>query len=52
MELFRIDIGEIADLANSVAINGAIRVMDGMGDDMFEYIVAVVVLVYEMYPDG
>ncbi|MES2337858.1 MAG: hypothetical protein V4537_07180 [Pseudomonadota bacterium] len=52
MDLFRIDIGEIADLATQVAVNGAIRVSGGMGDEMFEYLVGIAVLIYEMYPDG
>jgi len=52
MSAFTIDIGEIAELTTMVAVNGAIRAMDGVGDEMFEYIVGVIVLVYEMYPEG
>lgn len=52
MNLFKLDIAEIGDLASQVAINGAIRVIDGVGDDMFEYLVGIAVLIYEMYPDG
>lgn len=51
MELFKLDIGEIVDLGTQVAVNGAIRVSDGFGDDMFEYLVGIAVLVYEMFPD-
>ena len=51
MDIFKLDIGEIAEMASQVAITGAIRVMDGAGDDMFEYIVGIAVLIYEMYPN-
>lgn len=51
MELFKLDIGEIADLATEVAVNGAIRVSGGFGDEMFEYIVGIAVLIYEMFPE-
>jgi hypothetical protein len=49
MDRFTIDIGEIADMTTQVAITGAI-VADTMGDDMFEYIVGIAVLIHEMYP--
>lgn len=49
MRVFTIDIGEIAELTSRVAINGAIRVTDG-GDEMFEYIVGIAVLIYELFP--
>ena len=51
MDLLKIDIGDIGELASQVAIRGAIRVMDGMGDELFEYIVGIAVLVYELAPD-
>lgn len=52
MELPRIDIAEIAQLASEVAINGAIRLAGAIGDDTFEYLVGIAVLIYETHPDG
>ena len=48
----KIDIGEIAEMTSQVAITGAIRVSDGVGDDMFEYLVGIAILIYEMFPNG
>ena len=50
--MFKIDIGEIAELATQVAVAGAIRVADGSGDETFEYVVGIAVLIYEMYPNA
>ena len=49
MNLFSIDIGEIGEMASQVAITGAIQV-SGAGDDLFEFIVAIAVLIYELAP--
>ena len=49
--MLKIEIGEIADLATQVAVNGAIRFADLYGDEMFEYIVGIAVLIYEIYPE-
>ena len=49
MNLFSIDIGEIGEMASQVGITGAIQV-SGAGDDVFEFIVAVAILIYELSP--
>lgn len=45
------DIGEIADLATDVAVNGAIAVLGQAGAEMFEATVGIIALIYEMYPN-
>lgn len=49
MARFTIPLADIGELANPVAITGAIAAASG-GDDMFEYVIGVVVILYEMYP--
>lgn len=51
MDLFTINIADIADLATFVAINGAAVIAEYSGDQLFETIVGVAALVYEMDPD-
>lgn len=51
MDLMGVDILQIAELATTVATTGAIRAAEIVGDDMFEYTVAIIELVYERYPD-
>lgn len=46
-----IDIMQIAELTTSVATVGAIRALEIVGDDLFEYTVAIIELVYETNPD-
>lgn len=50
MEVFSIDIHHIADLATQVGIGGAIRALEQAGDDVFDYIIAVAILIYEVNP--
>ncbi len=50
MNAFGIDIGQIAELGTQVAITGAIRMGEMVGDDVFELIVAIAVIVYEADP--
>lgn len=50
MGIFGIDINQIADLGTQVATNGAIRAMEFFSDDIFEYIIGVAIVVYEMDP--
>lgn len=45
-----LDIDQIVELGTQVAISGAIRLGEIVGDDIFEYIVAIAVIVYEMDP--
>lgn len=49
MTPFTIPIADVGELATKVAVAGAIGASGG-GDDMFEYIIGIVVLVYEMSP--
>ena len=51
MDVFAINIADIADLATQVASVGAMAVSDWGGDEMFEMLVGVAALIYEMYPD-
>jgi hypothetical protein len=44
------DIDQIVELGTQVAIGGAIRLGEIVGDDIFEYIVAIAAIVYEMEP--
>lgn len=50
MNIIGIDIDQIVDLSTQVAVSGAIRMGEIVGDDIFEYIVAIAVIVYEMDP--
>jgi len=50
MKVVGIDVDQIVDLGTQVAIGGAIRMGEIVGDDIFEYIVAIAVIVYEMDP--
>ena len=52
MDVIAIDIGEIAELATEAGITGAIRTASAFGGDMFEYIVGIAALIYELYPNG
>lgn len=51
MPIVTIPLAEIVDLGTQVATTGAIRVAEASGDQVFEYIIAVAMLVYEMYPN-
>ena len=50
MEIFSIDINQIADLATQVGTSGAIRALEIVGDDVFDYIIGVAILIYEVHP--
>ena len=50
MGVFGLDIHQIAELVTQVAITGAIRMGEMVGDDVFELIVAIAVIVYEADP--
>lgn len=51
MDIFGIDINHIVDLGTQVATSGAVRAAEVAGDDIFEYIIGVAILIYEQYPD-
>jgi len=47
MQLLGLDIAQIVDLGTQVAQAGAIRTMELVGDDVFEYAIAIAILIYE-----
>lgn len=47
---FRLDAGEIIDLGTQIASSGAIRPLEVDTDQLFEYVIAVAILIYDMYP--
>lgn len=51
IDLLSIDINHIVELGTRIATTGAIRAAEVVGDDIFEYIVGIAVLVYEVDPD-
>lgn len=50
MNIFGIEISNIVDLTTQVATTGAIRAAELIGDDIFEYIIGVAIVIYEMDP--
>lgn len=51
MDIFGLDITGIVDLGTQVATSGAIRVAEVVGDDIFDYIIGVAILLYELHPN-
>lgn len=45
-----LDITHIVDLATQVATTGAIRAADMTADEVFEYIIGMAIVVYEIDP--
>ena len=50
MGLVQIDIGDIAELGTQVALHGSLRAGEVMVDDVFELVVGIAVLIFELYP--
>lgn len=50
MGLIQIAAGDIAELGTQVATHGSIRAGEVMLDDVFEIIVGIAVLIYELHP--
>lgn len=48
--MIALPIAEIATLGTQIASHGAIRAAEVAGDDIFEMMIAIAVLVYETYP--
>lgn len=48
--MITLPIQEIATLGTQVATHGAIRATEVVGDDIFEMLISIAILVYEMYP--
>lgn len=44
-------VAEIATLGTQIATHGAIRAAEVAGDDIFEMLIAIAILVYEVYPN-
>lgn len=51
MGLLKIDLGEIPELGTSVALHGTMRTALNDVDDLFELIVGIAILIYEIAPD-
>lgn len=49
--MITLPVTEIAALGTLIATHGAIRVAELAGDDIFETLIAIAVLVYETYPN-
>jgi len=50
MDLMGIDIGQIVHLGTHVATTGAIRAFEMVEDDLFEFIIGIAFLIYEIDP--
>ncbi|HEY0624246.1 hypothetical protein [Sphingomonas sp.] len=48
--MITLPLAEIAALSTQVATHGAIRATEIAGDDIFETLIAIAILVYETYP--
>ena len=48
IDLFSIDIRHIVELGTQIATAGAIRLAETGGDDIFERVIGVAIVVYEM----
>ena len=44
---FSIDLADIVELGSQIATAGASRIAEAAGDDVFEHVVAVAMLVYQ-----
>jgi len=51
MGLLKIDLGELAELSTNVAMHGTLGAAVRDIDDLFELIVGIAILIYEMVPD-
>ncbi|MDV3458683.1 hypothetical protein RZN05_16920 [Sphingomonas sp. HF-S4] len=53
MKLVQIDPSEIVELDTQVAMHGAVRATEvAAADDLFELLVGIAVLIYELAPGG
>lgn len=51
MGLIGIELSEIVELGTSVATHGALRAASVDIDDLFELVVGIAILIYEIAPD-
>jgi hypothetical protein len=49
-KMIGLDIGQIADLTTQVATAGAVRIADMVDDGLFDLIIAIALLIYEIDP--
>ncbi len=49
---FSLDLSQIAELPTQIATSGALRAAEIASDDIFEYVIAVATLIYELSPDN
>jgi hypothetical protein len=53
MGLVQFDLGEIVELGTQVAVHGAVKAAEMASvDDLFELVVGIAVLIYEIAPGG
>lgn len=52
MALIHLDISEIAELGTQVAVHGAFGAAEIASDALFDLIVGIVILIYEIAPNG
>lgn len=50
MELLQIDIGQISELATQVAMHGASRTFDVLRADIFDVVIDIATVIYEIAP--
>lgn len=50
MDIFGIDITHIIDLTTQVATTGAMRALESGGNEVFESLINIAILVYEQNP--
>lgn len=48
---FSLDLSQIAELPTQIATSGALRVIEVASDDIFEYVIAIATIIYEMQPN-
>ncbi|MCP3731608.1 hypothetical protein M9978_14365 [Sphingomonas sp. MG17] len=48
--MLTLPLAQIATLGTEVATHGALRIAEIAGDDVFESMIAVAILIYENYP--
>lgn len=50
MDAFGIDIGHIVELGTQVAAHGALRLGEVLDDELWEYVIGIAIVIYEMDP--
>jgi hypothetical protein len=50
MNILGLDIDQIVQLGTQIATTGAVRAFEATGDDLFEMVIGVAFLIYEIDP--